>query len=118
MKDAKQFLADLKNNTELARAFEELAPQVEEAVAKADDPAAARAESLAAFAKEHGYELDSEELSLASATNREVDEDALKAVAGGGRGWCFANYACQNIWNSCTVSNECFSEQTCKDRAW
>ncbi|MDO4503452.1 MAG: Nif11 family protein [Coriobacteriia bacterium] len=116
MKDAKQFLTDLKEDIELAKALEELTPQVEEA-AKADDPAAARAEILAAFAKEHGYELDPEELSLASATNREVDDKTLSDVAGGGRGWCFANYACEFVWNSCAVTNECFQNMNCKDRA-
>ncbi|MDO4503450.1 MAG: Nif11-like leader peptide family natural product precursor [Coriobacteriia bacterium] len=117
MKDAKQFLTDLKQDPELAKALEELAPQVEEAASKSDDPAAARAESLAAFAKEHGYEFDPEELSLASATNREVDDDALQAVAGGGRGWCFADYACEFIWNSCAEVNECFQNMNCRDRA-
>ncbi|MDO4502539.1 MAG: Nif11-like leader peptide family natural product precursor [Coriobacteriia bacterium] len=116
MKDAKQFVADLKEGKELAAAFEALAPEIEAKAAGAADPEAVKLEVLAAFAKEHGYEFDPEELAVQAATNREVDDSALETVAGGGRGYCDLNYGCELTWNSCMVSNECNMAAGCKDR--
>ncbi|MDO4503424.1 MAG: Nif11 family protein [Coriobacteriia bacterium] len=117
MKDVKQFIQDLQEDKDLATAFEALAPELEEKFAQAEDAAAAKVEAVVAFAKERGYEVDPEELAVAMATNREVDDDALAAVAGGGRGWCMADYGCYWVWNSCQFDNECKSGFNCKDKS-
>ncbi|MDO4503312.1 MAG: Nif11-like leader peptide family natural product precursor [Coriobacteriia bacterium] len=118
MKNTKQFLEDLQQDKDLAAALEALAPELEEKYAQVEDAAAAQLEAIVSFAKEHGYEVDPEELAMDAAANREVDDANLADIAGGGRGWCALNYTCLVTFNSCVVSNECRSTSECKDRAW
>ncbi|MDO4502190.1 MAG: Nif11-like leader peptide family natural product precursor [Coriobacteriia bacterium] len=116
MKDVKQFIEDLQKDPELAKALEVQSAQAEEKVKQAEDPEAARLEFLAEFAKEYGYDLDPEELALATAKNREVDDAFLADVAGGGNSseqFCFWIYACEMVLNTCEYSNNCLKGERC-----
>ncbi|MDO4503310.1 MAG: Nif11-like leader peptide family natural product precursor [Coriobacteriia bacterium] len=118
MKDTKKFIEDLKDSKELAAAFEALASQIEAKIAQAEDAPAAQMEAVVAFAKEHGYEVEPEELAFHSATNREVDDSVLTDVAGGGRGRnCMVDYACGLIFNNCVVNHECPFALSCEGNA-
>ncbi|MDO4502195.1 MAG: Nif11-like leader peptide family RiPP precursor [Coriobacteriia bacterium] len=114
MKDAKQFLADLQEDKDLAQAFEALGPTIEEAVSKAKDPEVASIEAVTAFAAEHGYQFEAEELALQTATNREVTDEDLAAIAGGTKGPCNLDYWCNFVWNTCVYSNECERTHECQ----
>ncbi|MDO4503311.1 MAG: hypothetical protein Q4D06_09065 [Coriobacteriia bacterium] len=116
MKDAKQFLADLQENADLATAFSTASAERKASGAELSDEE--ELEFLTSFATEHGYEVEPEELSLAIATNRDVDDSALANIAGGsGKGWCAALWACLLVLNNCVVSDECRYNESCDDLA-
>ncbi|MDO4502191.1 MAG: Nif11 family protein [Coriobacteriia bacterium] len=114
MKDAKQFIEDLQKDVELAKALDALCEQMTEKIQQSEDPNAMKLELLTAFAEEHGYELDPEELALATAKNREVDDEALSDVSGGsGLRTCLVNYACYFALNNCMFKNNCYMAMAC-----
>ncbi|MDO4502197.1 MAG: Nif11-like leader peptide family RiPP precursor [Coriobacteriia bacterium] len=95
MKDAKQFLEDLKVDQELDQALGAAIADI----SSEEDAAAARVEAITAFAREHGYQFEAEDLSFQDATNREVSDEQLEMAAGGapkclGSARCFVGYKC------------------------
>lgn len=74
MKNAEQFLKDLKENRELAEGLTEVL-----ASAETEDEAL---EKIVGFANENGYEVRKEELNIKQST--ELSDEELELVSGGG----------------------------------
>ncbi|MDO4503314.1 MAG: Nif11-like leader peptide family natural product precursor [Coriobacteriia bacterium] len=115
MKDAQQFLADIRQDKDLAAELEALASSMKEQPVSEEDHRAADLEALAAFAREHGYQFEAEDLALQTATNREVDDALLDTASGGREDWCLLDYACAFTFMSCFASNECTVGNVCNN---
>ncbi|MDO4503315.1 MAG: Nif11-like leader peptide family natural product precursor [Coriobacteriia bacterium] len=115
MKDAQQFLADIRQDKDLAAELEALATRMKEQPTSEEDHQAADLEALVAFAREHGYQLEAEDLALQTATNREVDDAQLDTVSGGGRGSCMFKFGCILSLMNCFISDECSALPYCND---
>ena len=51
-------------------------------------------EAIAAFAADKGFAVTVEELGQETAGNRELSDDEVESVAGGGKEWCWWTYYC------------------------
>lgn len=107
MKNAKDFMEDIKGNTELAM---ELQKYINESECKSDEDAF---EATARFARKNGYEAEAEDLSLAIARTRSLSDDELDSIAGGGQ-TCFSDYSCYYVYKHDTDSSEaCTNDYAC-----
>lgn len=61
---------------------------------KRSENKAAQLEAIAAFAADKGFAVTVEELGQEMAGNRELSDDEVESVAGGGKSWCWWNQYC------------------------
>lgn len=100
---------DLKGNTAL---IEEQKAYVAAAACKSEEEIL---EATARFAKQKGYEFEAEDLTHAKAAIREISDDELDQIAGGGAQMCAVNYGCDVVFNTCDLSNECSGSHRCNE---
>ncbi|MBE5906567.1 MAG: Nif11-like leader peptide family natural product precursor [Lachnospiraceae bacterium] len=79
--ELKRFLADTKNNKELAE-------KMEAALKELKDSGITKNEALEKVAKDNGYAISAEDLDALEVEGEKLDDDELDKVSGG---WCWSS---------------------------
>lgn len=66
----------------------------------------AKIDMLVKIAAENGFNVSVEDFSKRQSAVRELDDDELKLITGAGVEFCFFDYGCGFVWNTCVVSDE------------
>lgn len=82
-------------------------------------PVQERFEFIIGFARDHGYDISVEDLTLVEADRQTLDDKELDRMAAGGmdlesREHCHFDYICGVAWNSCYVTDECAHSTICE----
>lgn len=141
MKNFQDFWHDMLADTELKLEVKRALGLDSEDITEAQYP------MLVELGKAHGYTFTEEDIHFARAASRKLDDNELITVSGGGMddddecfidygcqssqitthhdingdyhgyGMCSMDYACRLAYNSCRISNKCYSAQACNGEA-
>lgn len=109
MKTFEEFVKALETDETLKAKVKET---LETGEVKAEE---AKISALVKIAAENGYNVSTEDFSKQQADCQELDEDELNLVSGGETDYCPADYACDLLWNTCVISDECKGSHSCED---